>query len=371
MLKIHILDVGHGDSIIIESENDGKHYYSVVDCHLVDGKSPTVDFLERHAVRNISTIFITHLDYDHISALPKLLEYIFTVDCKVDLVVCPVLPVMVDDRIRVFEKKFGTTRAGLKSMAEAFKKLECLIRDDGSRTEVTTGCYPGDRYYNKWQNSCHPGYDVAFLSPNNQDIAAYVSGLDKISTLRYSKNNDLSHVMLFQCRSNGDLFLFLGDLDSSRLRNVCNRTLQIYGKQTAMHLKFIKAPHHGAYTKSICSMLKNLLSRDSQGVVAISCKPCDSKHPSTTLLQDFKDNYPGYSICCTGMAPSCAERLELSCNQPESSSPRKLTEFISFMQTQDDSFQILQGQPCHGTILYQADPSGFCVASATSRTCSR
>ena len=75
MLKIHILNVHLGDSIVLETEVQGESYYSLIDCKHVDGKSPTVEFLKQRNIRHIQSLFLTHLHHDHYSGFPELLDF--------------------------------------------------------------------------------------------------------------------------------------------------------------------------------------------------------------------------------------------------------------------------------------------------------
>ncbi|MGM8213632.1 MBL fold metallo-hydrolase, partial [Virgibacillus sp. W0430] len=65
-MKVHFIDVGQGDSILIETPNN-----KVI---LIDGGPPkagkkVVTYLKQHHIEQIDLVIATHPDYDHIGGL--------------------------------------------------------------------------------------------------------------------------------------------------------------------------------------------------------------------------------------------------------------------------------------------------------------
>ncbi|WP_188456828.1 ComEC/Rec2 family competence protein [Virgibacillus oceani] len=72
-MKVHFIDVGQGDSILIETPNDKTI--------LIDGGPPksgklVVEFLKKHHVKNIDLLIATHPDIDHIGGLVAVMKSI-------------------------------------------------------------------------------------------------------------------------------------------------------------------------------------------------------------------------------------------------------------------------------------------------------
>lgn len=70
-MKVHFIDVGQGDSILIQTTN-GKNI-------LIDGGPPkagkaVVKFLKHHNVKKINLLIATHPDIDHIGGLPAVMK---------------------------------------------------------------------------------------------------------------------------------------------------------------------------------------------------------------------------------------------------------------------------------------------------------
>lgn len=72
--RIHILDVGHGDTIILEMPiKERKKVYGVIDCIKFD--DVTLPYLEELGVEELAFVCNTHPHLDHISGVQKLLEH--------------------------------------------------------------------------------------------------------------------------------------------------------------------------------------------------------------------------------------------------------------------------------------------------------
>ena len=76
-IKIHTINVGHGDSLIIELNSSSKNYYIVIDCHNPNknGESPTLTYLKQKEINDLDFVFLTHADRDHYSGMYQLLDY--------------------------------------------------------------------------------------------------------------------------------------------------------------------------------------------------------------------------------------------------------------------------------------------------------
>ena len=77
-LKIHVLNVGFGDNILIEfpKDNNGKRSYGLVDCY---NSKKTIDYIKKLNPNSLEKILFkfvcaTHPHYDHIKGIKKILE---------------------------------------------------------------------------------------------------------------------------------------------------------------------------------------------------------------------------------------------------------------------------------------------------------
>jgi beta-lactamase superfamily II metal-dependent hydrolase len=74
---IHILNVDHGDSLIIEIIHNQENFWIVIDCHNPDKNqdSPTLAYLKSKKVEKLEFICLSHPDRDHHSGMHQLLKY--------------------------------------------------------------------------------------------------------------------------------------------------------------------------------------------------------------------------------------------------------------------------------------------------------
>jgi len=373
MLRIHALNVKHGDSIIIESEHEGRTCWSVLDCHKTGNKIPTIDFLRKRGVNALQCIFLTHLDYDHISGLGDLVEYLLGAAITVEHVFTPVLPESIKVRRQLFKLLYPGDIAKAKDSIEAFHKLQQLTNSAGAPTEIDSGVYIGSTYgTNIWIDSVHPGYEFGFLSPNEQQAAQYIAALISDKHPDYEKVNDLSHVMIVRPSGAQEFFLFPGDLDSERLRHVCNIARRVTNHGIEGNVRFIKAPHHGTFTLPVQEAIDQLLSHENKSYVCVSCRPYDKKHPSDNLLRHIKSGFENCIISCTGLSYHCSHLSPFKKPTPLSLINNKRATLSRHLASKSGAAKIYRDTPCHGTITVERSTSGaYSITSSTGDYCMR
>lgn len=78
MLDVTFLNVGQGDSIILEWENsDHSSGMFIVDCNKTAGGNPVIDYLARKQTKIIDFLLLTHPHFDHYSGMMELLDYCY------------------------------------------------------------------------------------------------------------------------------------------------------------------------------------------------------------------------------------------------------------------------------------------------------
>ena len=71
IIRIHFIDVGQGDSILIETPN---YKHILIDAGPPKAGKLVVDYLEQQHVSSIDAVIATHPDFDHIGGLPAVME---------------------------------------------------------------------------------------------------------------------------------------------------------------------------------------------------------------------------------------------------------------------------------------------------------
>lgn len=70
-LKVHFIDVGQGDSILIESDNQ----YMLIDAGEKGKSNIVIDYLEDTGVKKLDYVIATHPHSDHIGGLSDVIDY--------------------------------------------------------------------------------------------------------------------------------------------------------------------------------------------------------------------------------------------------------------------------------------------------------
>lgn len=71
--KLVFLDVGHGDSILLETPGNK---VCIIDCNKYHGRTPVVDYLKKHNIKNLEFICITHPHADHFLGMLEVINCI-------------------------------------------------------------------------------------------------------------------------------------------------------------------------------------------------------------------------------------------------------------------------------------------------------
>lgn len=103
-LRITMLDVGQGDSFVIQEKN---HVY-LVDGGSTDvsqvGKYRLIPFLKAEGIRKIEGIFISHMDSDHISGIQELLEHTQKGEFQIKQIFLPEMEEKEENYLRLEEQ---------------------------------------------------------------------------------------------------------------------------------------------------------------------------------------------------------------------------------------------------------------------------
>lgn len=206
-IEIHFIDVGQGDCILIRSRSG--NYLIDTGGNLLDsfdiGKNITLPYLEKHGVKSLKRVFITHFHEDHSKGLIHLLENI-----KIKNILGSYIP----KESEIYEEI-------LKSNI-SFRTLDSknsLRLDENTDLKVL---WPKDKN------------NVDYLSENNKSLVILLS--------YYDKN-----------------ILFTGDMEKEVEEEI--------GKNINIDIDIIKVPHHGSKTSSTEKLLMKL--RPKTGIISV------------------------------------------------------------------------------------------------------
>lgn len=376
MLRIYVLNVHLGDSIVLETEVRGESCYSLIDCKHIDGKAPTVEFLKQRGVRHIQSLFLTHFHADHYSGFPELLDYLRNVNGTLEYFVSPQLPAEVELWRQIISMAHDRiTKDQLTACLKAMNGfLNLPSRTHHSRKAMPVRIvYEGGSSLLSWRDHLHPALLFAPVNPSAEEAFQLLQSAFKTAQIHNKAVNALSHALLIahEHKSHRDIALFTGDLDGKSWRVIKNRCLKITADSIRNGLAFLKVPHHGAFSPGMENCLSELVDRNKEFVASISCPPGDPKHPDARTLNFLKDNFPACSIACTNISASChTQGLPSLVKDLLEQSPRE-AEFLEFASISPPGFAppAMPGA-CAGDHVFTLTKDGYNLQRTTNLPCS-
>ena len=186
-LKVTFFDVGKGDAILLETEEETM----LIDTGYDDTADVILDYLEENGIGALDCLVITHFDKDHVGGADRILEAV-----EVERVLEP-----------DYESDSGQTR-------EYKEALEAL----GLEPEKVTDTLVLD----------FPGTECTVYPPRQEDYE--------------EEDNDFSLVISLRIGNEG--FLFAGDCEKERLSEL------LAEKDLELRHQVLKVPHHGREEKN-------------------------------------------------------------------------------------------------------------------------
>lgn len=273
--SVHFLDVGEGDSILINFP-DGK--IMLIDSGNTDEavEEYLLSCIKSTGKKQIDYLVITHPDADHVGNMKKVVET-FTVKTAF------VPDIRLPDRFPLFSEV-----------------LSALTEDNAS---IIKSDY--------WQSIKTDEYLVAFLSPT--PLGESGSSYNGINASDYPSSqaiNDVSPIIYLECR--GKRFLFTGDAGVSQENLVMENRIVgaydlMYGKGVIKleDIDVLKVAHHGANGSSSEKFLNIIKPKNA----VISVGKNNYAHPSSDVLECLVKVNPTVNLLRTDVKGSISMRI--------------------------------------------------------------
>lgn len=233
LLAVHFINVGQGDSILIQTPekqniliDGGGTPFSDYDM----GKNVVIPYLRRQGVNNLDIMVLTHPDLDHMEGLLPVLEEI-----KVDLV--------IDSNIPCQE--------------EIYKDFLALIKKNGKTTYYKTQA--GDKI-----EVCKD-IDIFIINP--------IQGGFTINENNFNNNS-----IVLKLRYENINFLFAGDIEEEIEK-------KILSNNASLNSNILKVAHHG----SISSTSTKFLDAVAPEVAVISVGSNNFGHPHPDVIKKLEN----------------------------------------------------------------------------------
>ncbi len=355
LLNIHILNVGHGDSIILEYEGGTGKTYGLINSNVTDNEDPrALVKLRELDVKELSFICLTHPHRDHYRGLHRIMtEYRGRV---AQLYTFPIGG-LSSRRIKALAKKFreigqlddpvltrdSTEFARILMTADTEfvangNWLECA----GAHSQITP---PGFQ-----------GVEISTILPPNKARGYYIQQieLDKLDVMQNPKDNDLSIAFYIFYGNAGIVLGGDGSLDNWLWHQQWHRR---GGKSIVSGA--VKLPHHGSERDCSPSVMGYLFDDSIDRYAFISAD--GQSHPSDGVLRWLRDH--GIRPYCTNLSRGSGATVRRLVNV-EGLDP-VLGRWINQLAEGQDVVQV-----CQGDIVFSIAGSGRTrIATQYSHTC--
>lgn len=266
--ELIILDVGHGNcSVLLDPEGT-----AIIDC--ADGNI-LLEFLERRNVREVSHVFVSHADSDHVEGIILLLA---------DLEIT-VRNVYVNSDSRKNTKTWHDFRLAIADVRRRGTRVSnSLTIDSPGKVEVGNVC-------------------IEVLSPSPEQATAGVGGKTLYGNQTLTPNS-LSAVLAI-IHDSYRVALLAGDVDNVGLEDLLSQ-------QTDLTASILVFPHHGgrpsgadakAFAQKLCGLVspKLILFSNERGRFAT---------PRPEILEGLRLAVPNSYVLCTQLSKNCAGATE-------------------------------------------------------------
>ncbi len=350
MLKIHILNVDHGDSIVVEYICAKGNVYGVIDSNIPKGNKtpPALLKLQHLDVKKLSFVALTHPHADHFLGLPDILKtyevatfYSFPLD--------QYLPGRLVKLRDIYKEIYSSTDSpSLRQTLVQFIELLHLVKEKiGDKNwEEPVGCnspiYPEG----------FEGVDIKVLLPHPSNKGKYFEMI-RNGDFNIATSPDLNSLSLaFQIKYKGVEIILGGDGDSSSWVSHKNTLLR---GGISLSGRVIKLPHHGSKYDCTPSTFDHLFNPKQD--CKIACISANGRsHPNSEIFE-YIDSHNIHPYC-TNLTELCRSNIKQIVNS-DALEP-VLNHFINLHE--DSIGRAIQ--PCQGDIEITIEDDGTVNVSA-------
>lgn len=344
MLRIHILNVGHGDSIVLEFRGEGdKKSFAVIDSNCIpDSSPPALELLKSLGANSLSFVAITHPHADHymgmrriLEAFSKKIETLYTFPIKKE-------SEHLKKLLLAYKKNAEATTSEKiqKTNLELAYILQLASKSAAKSWEAPSGIKslisaPGFPNQSIW----------AILPPSRVKGRFFQGIIDGSVEPEKEELNDLS--MAFLIEYGGHQVILAGD-GTKASWSYQNKQWKKAG--ISFSPAAVKLPHHGS--KYDCdATVQNVIFGDEndQQPNAIACISADGKtHPSLEVLDGLTKR--GIKPYCTNLSTRCGNTRS-ALLKSEVIDPTLLRLIGSAVIDGDETVR-----PCQGNIVLELSP---------------
>jgi beta-lactamase superfamily II metal-dependent hydrolase len=346
LLAVHILNVGHGDSIVLEYEGEQGRVFGVIDSNNKSGQvPPALRKLRELGAQKLSFVALTHPHADHYKGLLDILEeyrgqidnfYSFPLDHDVE----GRIKELSEIYLRLLEKTDGKTPRS--ALTEYIKILSEVTENIGLENwQEHTGL----------ENAIAPngfiGVDMHAIMPLPVVKGKYFQ-LIQGKSYDAVENPDLNELSLaYQINYKGCQLVLGGDVPHHKWLQHKRQNARRGSTPDAV---VVKLSHHGAEKDCKKEILEYVFSPNGERYACISAN--GRSHPHVNTLLELKEqNVMPY---CTNLAVDCGAEARKVMLHDSSIKP----DLVLYLNRVMEEIPGQRSQPCQGDITIIIDDDG-------------
>jgi competence protein ComEC len=344
VLRVHVLDVGHGDAIVLEYRHETGVDFALIDTHRCGDETPkAVRKLQSLGATTLDFIAITHPHADHFSGIAAVLD----AHPVRTLLTFPVarhrqrierLAQHIADRSR----QSDSVRL-LRQQVDLMRWLQAL----STHSDVQEHCGPNATFFPKG----FVGVSFTVIAPPARHKGRHFQQIDE-GRIEWQDDaqNEISLALLVEYA--GVRLVLGGDTTAASLEEIARQR-----ERRAMNVaaNVVKLPHHGSRHDCAPQALTSLFgvgaaARTTAPIAIISAN--GRSHPAPEVLSWLQTQ--GIAPYCTGLSKACGsgKRCQLAA-APELDPALEF--FVTTSMTDESRLGTSQ---CQGDITVQIDPNG-------------
>jgi beta-lactamase superfamily II metal-dependent hydrolase len=297
VLKFWVLNVGHGDSVVVEFEANGQKHFGVVDSNVHDKRVPALQKLQELGATQLSFVALTHPHADHYRGLAAILDAypvsnFFTYPLISDSKRLKALTVVYKEVAKTSDSETVISAAAdlVRLITTAHRRHQSGAMEWVDVTGATNQIRPIG----------FEGVVVHGLLPLKKYKGEYFQQLDTGTfELETKKQNDLSLVLRF---AYGGTEVVLGA--DATLRSTMDHKRELEKTNEKLHASVVKLPHHGSRhdcTEGAIDYFFGERAKIKRRVALISAD--GRSHPAPATLKALHSR--GILPYCTNLAKIC------------------------------------------------------------------
>ncbi|UMQ41157.1 hypothetical protein MKS83_17355 [Chryseobacterium sp. Y16C] len=291
-MKITFKDVGQGDSIIIEWNNETKKI-GIIDSKKIGNHNPVLEHIKNHNYKEIEFIVLSHPHTDHYSGLAEVFEYCYSNSVTIKKFCYTIYDIGIE-----YHAYFEPNITNSKALIEVFELAEQLY-DNGMefiqlnfdyKIELTKEAY------------------LQCLSPSRLEKIEYLKILNfepEVNRMKRSKAANLLST-LFKLKVENKYILFTSDVEKLTFERMRDRHAEIFQDSTNV---LCQVPHHGSLNNHEPIFWNSIIRNDSSRAIISAGRHKSYNHPDFSVIRDFTDI--GYAVDCTNVINGMETYVEM------------------------------------------------------------